>query len=63
MFMQIDQFNREDTGITGFVFELHATLVQKEELAHKIREVLKCVKVEGDNAVEAWQGKNPDPQK
>eukprot|EP00957_Ditylum_brightwellii_P150269 11443841-Ditylum_brightwellii.AAC.1 len=66
IFLQIDQFNAEETGIAGFILKIHGTLVKKAELTKDITEVLEKVQVLGDKIVDkrkAANGASPDSPK
>eukprot|EP00957_Ditylum_brightwellii_P111237 8482176-Ditylum_brightwellii.AAC.1 len=58
IFLHIDKIDTEETVISSVMPELHGTLVCKEKLVTKIREILEKVKVEGYSTVSEWQAGN-----
>eukprot|EP00957_Ditylum_brightwellii_P006830 517579-Ditylum_brightwellii.AAC.1 len=61
IFLCINKFDTEKTGIAGQVLKLHRTLVSKKELAQELKINLISVKIEEDRAVEKWKAANPAP--
>eukprot|EP00957_Ditylum_brightwellii_P014583 1098631-Ditylum_brightwellii.AAC.1 len=61
IFIQIDQFDAEETGFIGYVLEIHPTLTRKEELVKEYQTGLAEVKATDDWEVEEWKSKNPSP--
>jgi hypothetical protein len=43
IFVCIDQFETEKTGIAGFILEIHGLLVRKEELTEEIKRFSKYI--------------------